>query len=602
MPEKKTDQPVDTPEVKYTNQPPHQDGPREIIETIAVALILAFLFRAFVAEAYVIPTGSMAYTLMGRHKDTTCDQCGYQYRVGASDELTSSGYLIQRIEHSICPSCRYRQNIKEDHPFAGDRIIVNKFSFEIQDPQRWDVIVFKCPEEPKTNYIKRAVGLPGESIKIERGNVFARTDDTGEWKILRKENPYKQLLLKMPVYENDYAVKALQDRDWPERWSAVKKSEDQSGLAGWIDDAEGWKSDIKKRTFSLASSDQVKWLRYQNIVPSQRVWNAIEDETKTLPLPKPELISDFCGYNAASTHLTSYDTGIFWVSDLTVDFQLDVSEINESSQAIIDLNAGVRKYQCEINLKTGEATVFLIDKMLADDEKRELGKGSTTISGAGTYQITFANVDQRLCLWVNGKLINLGQDVNYHAPSLVQAQDSDLIPVGIAAKNVEAKIAHLSLYRDIYYRSERLEKGTSNNFSYRERHYPESNNPGELKSLLIDPANWSKKYEESSNGPAIFEKLNDDEFFVMGDNSPRSQDSRLWGNNRGAERRHAVPRDALIGKAFYVYWPHGVPFMNDGKGYSFWNHKVAPNKSADPPYPNYSAPFYPQIKRMRRIR
>ena len=50
---------------------------RETIESIVVAFILAFLFRAFVAEAFVIPTGSMAPTLMGvmRTQRTRCKLC-----------------------------------------------------------------------------------------------------------------------------------------------------------------------------------------------------------------------------------------------------------------------------------------------------------------------------------------------------------------------------------------------------------------------------------------------------------------------------------------------------------------------------------------------
>ena len=51
-----------------------------------VAFTLALLFRAFEAEAFVIPTGSMAPTLMGRHKDLICDSCGIDYRVGCSAE------------------------------------------------------------------------------------------------------------------------------------------------------------------------------------------------------------------------------------------------------------------------------------------------------------------------------------------------------------------------------------------------------------------------------------------------------------------------------------------------------------------------------------
>src|SRR5580700_8774172 len=54
-------------------------GIKDTIESILVAFILAFVFRAFVVEAFVIPTGSMAPTLLGAHMRYTCPDCGYQF-------------------------------------------------------------------------------------------------------------------------------------------------------------------------------------------------------------------------------------------------------------------------------------------------------------------------------------------------------------------------------------------------------------------------------------------------------------------------------------------------------------------------------------------
>src|SRR5215475_7665515 len=70
---------------------PKKEGHRETVEAIVVAMILALLVRGFEAEAFVIPTGSMAPTLMGRHKEITCPQCGYVYAVNASEEVEPSG-------------------------------------------------------------------------------------------------------------------------------------------------------------------------------------------------------------------------------------------------------------------------------------------------------------------------------------------------------------------------------------------------------------------------------------------------------------------------------------------------------------------------------
>src|SRR5689334_2661262 len=52
-----------------TAAPQRPDGWRETVESIVVAFVLAFLFRTFEAEAFVIPTGSMAPTLYGQHRD-----------------------------------------------------------------------------------------------------------------------------------------------------------------------------------------------------------------------------------------------------------------------------------------------------------------------------------------------------------------------------------------------------------------------------------------------------------------------------------------------------------------------------------------------------
>ena len=65
--------------------------------------------------------------------------------------------------------------------------------------------------------------------------------------------------------------------------------------------------------------------------------------------------------------------------------------------------------------------------------------------------------------------------------------------------------------------------------------------------------------------------LRDDEFFVMGDNTSHSYDSRFWsetgvGNGKGY-REGIVPRDYLIGKALFVYWPAGFPPLPD-KGFA----------------------------------
>src|SRR5262249_15034573 len=148
------------------------------------AFALAFLFKAFQAEAFVIPTGSMAPTLMGRHKDLECPACGFRYSANASEEANRDGREkndpASQGVRCTCPSCRFPmtvdpldETLEEDYPsYSGDRIWVSKVPYELMDPKRWDVVVFRYPGEAETYYIKRLVGLPNETVRIRHGDIY----------------------------------------------------------------------------------------------------------------------------------------------------------------------------------------------------------------------------------------------------------------------------------------------------------------------------------------------------------------------------------------------------------------------------------------------
>jgi signal peptidase I len=272
---------------------------RETVESIVIAFVLAFLFRTFEAEAFVIPTGSMAPTLMGRHMDLKCPKCGYHYQVGAPDNDSSPA---ENNQQATCPICGYRieanmsltrgkivalqdrkfavQELKESgteiagrtvevapnadvfidgkpgavsdlaagdsvsfhtddsrqiatdiikgsppsyQNYNGDRILVNKFAFDFSAPKRWDIIVFKYPEDAKTNYIKRLIGLPGEVVRIRDGDIAISTDGGKTFEPARKD-PAKLRAMLQIVYDNDYVYEPFLAKGWPARWK---------GDAGW---------------------------------------------------------------------------------------------------------------------------------------------------------------------------------------------------------------------------------------------------------------------------------------------------------------------------------------------------------------------------------
>src|SRR5687768_8496217 len=134
-PARTRDIPKTTAQAIVTTPAPKSHAFRETVESIVIAFILAFLFRTFEAEAFVIPTGSMAPTLLGRNKETYCPQCGEHIVVGASDEIQQETGLLDPdggfVDSAICPNCRFEVSLKGLPVFTGDRILVTKFPYEM---------------------------------------------------------------------------------------------------------------------------------------------------------------------------------------------------------------------------------------------------------------------------------------------------------------------------------------------------------------------------------------------------------------------------------------------------------------------------------------
>ena len=263
---------------------------RDICESLVVALFLAFLFKTFEAEAFVIPTGSMAPTLKGRHKDVVCDECHFQFQTSASEEIDSATNRRngRHVVAGTCPQCGYTQYFGDETPsagndkiapsFTGDRILVSKLAFDQREIQRFDVSVFRSPAEPKINFIKRVVGFPNERLRVQYGDLFVQkidptsegerekvdignfSEETPNWtpdvdlaktnvnsnaskydsndsfggapfEIQRKDYRYLRQIMQV-VYDADYPAEKLIELGWPERWTDdLERME--LGVRGW---------------------------------------------------------------------------------------------------------------------------------------------------------------------------------------------------------------------------------------------------------------------------------------------------------------------------------------------------------------------------------
>src|SRR5262249_17093373 len=144
----------------------------------------------------------------------------------------------------------------------------------------------------------------------------------------------------------------------------------------------------------------------------------------------------------------------------------------------------------------------------------------------------------------------------------VDPTEQDKSPVGIAARGAAIRVAHLRLERDMFYRN------TSSN-GHIDRGSP---------YILND-------YDDDQK----------DEFMILGDNSPRSNDSRFWSSTSVVQRR------LLMGKVFCTAWADGIPFLNNGRGFPVGTYPEWPGRHNRldvrllPPVPQYTVPAYPQF-------
>jgi len=598
---------------------------RELFESIAIALVLAFLFRTFLAEMFVIPTGSMAPTLMGQHKDVVCPECGAPFQVSVM-----AGHST---DYGLCPNCNllmdFRAEAQKGHSnpnFSGDRILVGKYPYYFSSPKRWDVVVFLFPGGAGTNFIKRCVGLPGETIRIHGGNVFVMppkaqrerearenaralakmTKDSADavpvlnvepFRIARKP-PEKIVATMIPVYENDFQSERLRKVEALPRWHQLNDAQIVNDSVNYTP----WKvhDDGRQFYFNGNAGEQTGWLVYQNLVLSQEEWRQVEMGQK--PELKPRLITDMTAYNTylnggfdggegiSSTQVPvpDYFYGRHWVKDLVVECTIDVRSL-KTGEFRAGLARGNRTFWCTINLKSGEVTLeiparpdFETDllKQLEYDQANENKEEAYTahaqcnMTSPNLYKFRMANVDDQIHVWIDGKVLKFDLPTSYKiAPETDVPTENDLrCPVQIGCKDCEVNLSHLNIFRDIYYVSRDREHSDMMCDFIRQASYGGFQVWQPNYDFFSDPYQWGA-FRNMRTVEFSLDEDGERKYFMLGDNSTNSADCRCWSYPDYDPRRNAyvteyyVPESLLVGEAYYVYWPHAwKPFWpNFGK-------------------------------------
>ncbi len=530
----------------------------------AVVIVLAIRFS--LTEGFVIPTGGMAETLWGYHKMVTCPKCDHRFPINCSAEGDPGAGPPTPITACTCPNCRYHIDFSKDgmRPVldGGDRFLAAKGLLDRTCMERKRLVFHYPPSQGQNGeaikYVKRLVGLPGETVGIHYGKLYALGPDrlpperkekyerdrsgsdaqelwrsehmhagdladllregSGAFQIIQK-TPDKVLALRRLVYDNDHPPKDLAET-LPQRWAGVE-------------DGVAW-SAIEPHGFRAAPGDRLAWLRYRHIL---RPPPDVQERS-----PKPQLITDFLGYNTYEPHRGFlFESPWNWVGDLMLECEVTVEQ--PGGELVLELSKGVERYRVGWDLATGTAVLLRLDtankesKPPADSDFKELGSKPTALKGKGTHRLRFANVDNRLTVWVDDSL-PFGEGVSYEPFAEHGPYANDLQPVSIGVRGGMVRVHKLKLWRDTYFTTE---PGRSD-AELPVRDMDGAEQQADLHKLLSNPEQWARLRDL----PAKTGYVQPGHYFFLGDNSPESSDSRVWG---------LVPERLLVGRALLLYYP-----------------------------------------------
>jgi hypothetical protein len=398
---------------------------------------------------------------MGNHKLVLCPRCGYEVRVGCRDAGTSGG---GSNPHASCPNCDYDDLPLESVPVCrGDHLLVNKSAFGWRKPRRWEMVVFRCPAADGKAFVKRVVGLPGESVQIRGGDIYI------DGEIARKTLAELKAMC-IPVFDNNYQPQV----GWGCRWSA----EPGSGAAS-----------VTGRNLRITASEAAgewQWLSYQH-------WNL--DEHKIQP------VRDEYTYNGCEGNRRAEP-----VHDFLLECDVEVAQgqgavafaVTDGQEWIIaEVEVGAR----------GEGT-RLLGSLPDNPVQPYLYREDTALRWtSGTkHHVELAFADRRATLAVDGRTAFAPVD----RPA-VKGRPHVEKPVRLGTRGVEVFFSNIRIFRDVHY----TEAG---------RH------------AIRSPV-----------------QLGAGEYFMLGDNSPNSDDNRFWSDAN--DRPLLVSEANLIGKPFLVHLP-----------------------------------------------
>ena len=449
-----------------------RNGFRQALKMGVGLILLTLATRTWIVQALIVPmtvsSGSMAAGIRGPHAWVTCGRCGYAFAVGWDQGPTPA--------HGICPLCGCDDgDWPAATPAAGDHLLIDRTALSRGAcPRRWQVVVFRSPDQAGQYSAKRIVGLPGERVSIEGGDVHI------DGEIARKSLAQLRRLC-IPVYDS---ARRPTDARWRARWGPRRP------------ERTGWKRRGGTYVHNGRESEDTDWLAYRHLARgtaglggrSHDYWLEHDGE-----LP----ILDRYGYNGLDRRMAANRVGDLY-------FTCELKVLGGHGAVDLEITDGVDRFV--VSLDVGRARAAL-----ADARRTRLLALREALVRTRFVTLELALYDRRVAFAVDGRQV-FGQYYDY-ARRASELERGTSRPVAIGSRGgVSLAVRNLRLYRDI--------------------HYTGASGVGRAALGVGRPI-----------------RLGADEYFVLGDNSPISNDSRYW------PRPPLLRRELLLGRPFLLHLP-----------------------------------------------
>jgi len=550
---------------------------RQAADLTICFIITVMMLETFVLEGYLISTGSMAPGLRGFHRLVNCPNCDFEFAFGvAFDDSTEAGGIIEPAgprRLASCPNCSHNEiDVASIMNSQGDQLLVHRHVYDLRNPQRWETIVFRSPSNNGETFVKRLVGLPGEKIQVVAGDILI----DGQ----RVERSWQQQLqMRIPVCDlacrpenSEWQLPWELDDGWEYRDNRIHPADSASPQdlmqPQWIHfrywratgghhltetpvstqaaTADWNRFEALDRDIPVAWSSQVHYDREREVLQCEGV---LPEALQHLLLREStnEAFQAAVYRLAARSHLApvtdqyGYNSLIsgteFVVNDLMLEAEFAWQQVPESIH--VRLPVGSQTWGIKLSFRDRTAVLISLDSdqiLQTVPFKPPEPDGS----GNGTLQLLVSAFDRRISVMAEGRPLFSSVPTQTFSDPSEKPVEASISPIGGRSRDPQraqrisicqtqqnrwavgvaggrTQITSLKMFRDVFY------------------------TPGRARNAVTTPL-----------------QIPQESYFVLGDNSPVSSDSRSW-------EQPFVAHHLLLGRPFLVHLPSRPELLRLGR-------------------------------------